>query len=47
MLHLGPIGSLVVVNESEHCGVVGEFVNEIEGGRSRAVMSEQSIEQGA
>ena len=48
MLHLIPIGSLmVVVNETEHCGIVGEFDNEIGGGRCKAVMCVQRIELGA
>ena len=48
MLHLIPIGSLVVavINETEHCGVVSEFDNEI-GGGGKAVICVQRIEQGA
>ena len=46
MLHLTPVGSLiVVVNVTEHCGVICKFDNEIGGGRGKAFIRVQSIEQ--
>lgn len=47
MLYLVPIISIIVVgNESENCRVINKLDDEIGGGRGRAIMGEQSVEQG-
>lgn len=47
MLHLVPVVRLVVVDETENCGVHCVLDDEAGRGRDRAVMGEQDVEQGA